>query len=95
MHRPGGKPLSFLVEVFSGMTRGAVLFGAIAFLRTAGRVTSVGPRDGNEPKKNAPDAFRGVKWEAPLLSAQKLRETALKGCISIVEQKDLISECPM
>jgi hypothetical protein len=74
---------------------GAVLFGAIAFLAYSGsRDTSVGPRDGNEPKKNAPDAFRGVKWDAPLLSAQKLRETALKGCISIVEQKDLISNAP-
>lgn len=54
----------------------------------------VGPDDGSAPKKSAPDTFRGVKWDAPLISAQKLRKTALKGCASIVEQKDLISNAP-
>jgi hypothetical protein len=60
MHRPGGKPLSFLVEVFSGMTRGAVLFGAIAFLRTAGRVTQASAHGtGMSPRKTRLMHFGG------------------------------------
>lgn len=54
----------------------------------------VGQRDGEQQQKGVPDAFRGIKWDAPLPSAQKLRETALKGCPAIVEQKEIVSKAP-
>ena len=53
-----------------------------------------GPQDGDEPQKSAPDSFRGVKWDAPLPSVQKLRETAMKGCPAVVEQKGITSNAP-
>jgi hypothetical protein len=54
----------------------------------------VGPQDGNQPKRNPPDSFRGIKWGSALPSALKLRETALKGCAAIIEQKDFTSIAP-
>ncbi|MGH6839494.1 MAG: hypothetical protein ACREDT_11980 [Methylocella sp.] len=44
-----------------------------------------------QPKRNPPDSFRGIKWGSALPSALKLRETALKGCTAIIEQKDFTS----
>jgi len=41
-----------------------------------------------------PDSFRGIKWDSALPSVQKLRETALKGCASVVEQKNFTDTPP-
>lgn len=47
-----------------------------------------------QPKRNPPDSFRGIKWGSVLPSKLKLRETALKGCTAIIEQKDFTSRPP-
>lgn len=48
----------------------------------------VGPEDEVRSRK-APDNFRGIRWNAPPISVDAARLGALKGCASIIEQKDL------
>ena len=45
-------------------------------------------------QRPAPDSFRGIAWGAALPSVQKLRETALKSCPTIVEQKNFTDTPP-
>ena len=45
-------------------------------------------QDAVQSRRAAPDAFRGIKWDSALPSAQKLQETVLKNCAAIVEQKN-------
>lgn len=44
--------------------------------------------------KNPPDGFRGIKWDSPLPSVQKLQETALVGCSVVVQQKNFTDTPP-
>lgn len=52
------------------------------------------PEDGDQPQRKPPDAFRDIKWNSTLLSDQRLRAAALKGCTTIVEQKNVADMPP-
>ena len=45
-------------------------------------------------QRPAPNSFRGIAWDSALPSVQKLRETVLKGCPSIAEQKNFTDTPP-
>ena len=45
-------------------------------------------------QRPAPDSFRGITWDSALPSIQKLRETALRGCAAVVEQKNFTDTPP-
>lgn len=51
-------------------------------------------QDAGRPQRDPPDGFRGIKWDSVLPSTQKLRETALVGCTTIVEQKGFTDSPP-
>ena len=42
-----------------------------------------------QPQRGPPDSFRGLKWDSALPNFKRLRETALKGCVAIVEEENL------
>jgi RNA polymerase subunit RPABC4/transcription elongation factor Spt4 len=47
-----------------------------------------------QPRRDPPDSFRGVKWGSALPSVRKLRETVFKSCAAIVEQKNITDSPP-
>jgi hypothetical protein len=51
-------------------------------------------QDGVQSQRAPPDAFRGIRWDSALPPTQKLKETALKGCPAIIEQKNFTDTPP-
>jgi hypothetical protein len=47
-----------------------------------------------QPRRNPPDSFRGVRWGSALPSVRTLRETVFKSCGAIVEQKNITDSRP-
>jgi hypothetical protein len=78
------------------LLKGMLLLGAISVV--AAMVVGLSGNSSSQsvatPPKNPPDGFRGIKWDSPLPSAQKLRETALAGCSVVVQQKNFTDTPP-
>jgi tetratricopeptide (TPR) repeat protein len=48
----------------------------------------------NQTRRDPPDSFRGIKWNSALPTIRQLRETAMKSCAAIVEQKNIVDSAP-
>lgn len=48
----------------------------------------------NQARRDPPDSFRGIKWNSTLPSVRRLRETVMRSCAAIIEQKSIIDSAP-
>jgi tetratricopeptide (TPR) repeat protein len=48
----------------------------------------------SQTRRDPPDSFRGIIWNAALPTVRQLRETVMKSCAAIVEQTDIIDSAP-
>jgi hypothetical protein len=61
-----------------------------AHCRVAGMSTNTtGAITKEQQQRDPPDDFRGIKWGSALPTVRNLRETVMKGCTAIVEQKNV------
>ena len=78
------------------LLRGILLLGTVSIV--AAMVVGLSGNSSSQSiatsRKNPPDGFRGVKWNSPLPSIQKLREAVLLGCSAVVQQKNFTDAPP-
>src|SRR5713101_594772 len=74
--------------------RRAVLTGLSAAMMIVSYCGNSSSQGAATPQRNPPDGFRGIKWDSTLPPVQKLRETALGGCSTVVEQKNVTDTPP-
>jgi len=69
---------------------GILLLGAVSVV--VAMVVGLPGNSSSQGVTNPPDGFRGIKWDSPLPSVQKLQETALVGCSAVVQPKNFFTD---
>jgi hypothetical protein len=83
----GASPWVVIVETKVAMIETAENAGKFVLLWNK---YCAGPDDTMQSTHAPPDAFRGIKWHSVLPSVQALQRTGLKGCVTVVEQKNIV-----